>query len=577
MKRNGILVRKKYREYLFSTMSFSLSIYLAAIVDGILVSRLIGAQAFAAVNLTMPIVFIKNIFFCLFISGGVTLAAQYMGARRFKECNRVFTLSLAGGTVFSGLLGLLGFFTIPLQTYLLAGTGTLAEGVRTYLIPLWLLGPFIILANGSAAFMRLESRHKLAAMIPIAANLINLACDYLYIRVFGLGLLGAGFATMTGYGLALFLLLPYYRSKERLLHFVRPGKGDAALLLGMFRVGLPISLIDGCDMLANYTINTTMLIMLGDAGGQVISVCNAAMLYANMICDGMATSMGSVVGALYGERDKRGMLQVLKNALLLSLGACLLLFAFFQLFPEFFAGFYGIREPEILALLIPWLRLHTLAIPLAAPLYILRSFYQSTGRENAATALSVLEGAVFLLPVFYLLSRTGVFAMAASHAVSALMAIVLVVLVMQRKAKKEGCENFLMLRSAKEGLCWEASIGCREEETEAAIREIIAFGRKNGLSDEYANVFGVSAEELCLNIVRYAGLGPEDQIDLFLCILPEESFLKVRDGGRIFNPTEHMENEEWVTGLKLVRSLASKIEYQTLIGFNTTIVTVKTG
>ena len=42
MQRNGELVRKKYMEYLGSTLAFSLSIYLAAIVDGILVGQLLG-------------------------------------------------------------------------------------------------------------------------------------------------------------------------------------------------------------------------------------------------------------------------------------------------------------------------------------------------------------------------------------------------------------------------------------------------------------------------------------------------------------------------------------------------------
>ena len=51
--------------------------------------------------------------------------------------------------------------------------------------------------------------------------------------------------------------------------------------------------------------------------------------------------------------------------------------------------------------------------------------------------------------------------------------------------------------------------------------------------------------------------------------------LRLRDNGNIFNPTEYQDDTgREVTGLKLVRSLTSSIEYNRVIGFNVTVVTV---
>ena len=64
-------------------------------------------------------------------------------------------------------------------------------------------------------------------------------------------------------------------------------------------------------------------------------------------------------------------------------------------------------------------------------------------------------------------------------------------------------------------------------------------------------------------------------IDIFLNISPEAVVLKVRDNGKIFNPTEFIDDSgEMITGLKLIRSITSKMEYNRVIGFNTTIITV---
>lgn len=573
MKRSGTLVRKKYMEYLASTMAFSLSIYVAAIVDGILVGKLISPEAFAAVNMSMPVVYVKNIAFCMFISGGCTLVAQLLGARRFDDCNRVFTLSLCGGVLFSLLLAVAGIITAPALALFLTGSGELSTNVQAYLKPLWALAPLTVLTNGSAGFMRLESRHKLAASIPIVANIINLMCDLFFIKYFGWGITGAGWATVAGYSAAAFLLIPWLCSKERSLRFVFPGPGDLKRTFEIIRVGLPISLIDACDMLKNYTVNITMLLMLGSVGGQIISVCNAAMLYAAMIADGSATSMGTVVGALYGEKDKNGILHVLKASLAFSMGLCLLIFALLECFPAGFAAIYGVTASETLSTLIPWLRIYCIAIPLMVPLYVLRCFYQSTGHENAATALSVLQGAVFLIPIFYILSRVGIYAMASAVTLSIVMALAVVIFWMARRAKSEGFDNFLMLESPEVDKVWEMSIGCTEREAVEASQAVMDVCKNAGLTSSLSSAISISVEELCVNIARYSGLKPEDRIDLFFCIAPDSVRLKVRDGGRIFNPTQYMENGEMITGLKLVRALSSKIEYDQIIGFNTTIVT----
>ena len=51
---------------------------------------------------------------------------------------------------------------------------------------------------------------------------------------------------------------------------------------------------------------------------------------------------------------------------------------------------------------------------------------------------------------------------------------------------------------------------------------------------------GISVEELCVNTARYAAGSKSDMIDIFLNITPEAVILKVRDNGKIFNPTEYI-------------------------------------
>ena len=82
-------------------------------------------------------------------------------------------------------------------------------------------------------------------------------------------------------------------------------------------------------------------------------------------------------------------------------------------------------------------------------------------------------------------------------------------------------------------------------------------------------------EELCVNTAKYAAKSQSDSVDIFVKVSDKSIVLRLRDNGNIFNPTEYQDDTgREVTGLKLVRSLTSSIEYNRVIGFNVTVVTV---
>ena len=58
-------------------------------------------------------------------------------------------------------------------------------------------------------------------------------------------------------------------------------------------------------------------------------------------------------------------------------------------------------------------------------------------------------------------------------------------------------------------------------------------------------------------------------------VFDDSVVLKIRDSGKLFNPTEYMDDGKLITGLKLIRAIATKIEYSVILGFNTTVLTVK--
>lgn len=577
MERSGVLVQQKYMEYLGSTMGFIVSLYLASIVDGILVSQLISPAAFAAINLTLPVYYARNILFFLFVDGGSVLAAQFIGARDKEACARVFTISIGWGAAAMAALGILGCLLLTPTASLLAGDSSLKDMVADYLLPLWLTGPLLILTNGVSSFLRLEGLHKLAIAIPVVANICNLVFDYLFIAAFGWGIAGAGWATGAGYACSLLLLVPYLRRPDRSWHFVGIPADNRRIFRRVLAVGLPMAMIPLGLVLRNLAVNGIAVETLGDMGALTVSLCNAALLYALMFADGSSTALASVCGALYGEMDREGVRQVLKRALSLTFGLCLVIFLLIFIYPAEFIRFYGVDNitPE----LILYLRVSISYMLFLGHVFILRAFYQATRQEKAATVFSLLEGVVLVIGFFFLLSEVSLVLMWAAPALSAVLSVGWLVWYMRRKALKMGQDSFLLVQREDASAVWETSIPATVEaatQASAAVEEFCACYENLDSRQSYAAQ--VTVEELCVNIAEHGGFGAEGHIDVFLRLQEEpvsQIVVKVRDAGKPFNPVHFLDEQgEEFSGLLMVRKLTSNIEYARVLGFNTTIVTI---
>ena len=575
MERNSYLIDRKFNEYLLPTLAMSASLFLASIVDSIMVGNLLGANALAAVNLTTPIVSIKNVIFSIFIYGGSTLAVGYSSRRNLLQADKAFTISICIGTFVSALAALLGsVFAAPTAQLLSVGKSELYPYVLAYLVPCWISGPVIVVNSGMAAYARTDGMRTIASLLPIVSNVINLLFDYILMRFTPMGVAGAGWATVLGYLFGSVLLISYFRSGERNFHFTRVSLRDLPVAKELLTTGLPTALLQACNFLRILVVNNIVLRTVGIIGSQVVTVCLSALTVSMIFSGGIGNTILPLGAALYGEQDNRGLKFLLKKSLILCTAACLAILVLFELFPVQIGGIYGVRSPEAAAMLRKAFRLFSLSIPFSGLAYVIRSFYQCTGQKAASSLFTALEGAVVAVPVIFLCALLGDTALWLSFTVAEVLSLAIMAFVMRGRARKAGKENLLMLDPETEGTTLDFSVDGVVESAVTASERVQEFCLAAGVTRREANAIAVSAEELCVNSAKYA-LGTK-KIDVFTKITPEHVILRVRDNGKLFNPTEYIdESDKEITGLKLIRDLGAKLEYSRVIGFNETIITIE--
>ena len=213
------------------------------LADSMIVGRLLGANALAAVGATGSISFL---FFSIFngISGGCGIVtAQYFGARKNEMVYKAIANSAYIMLGFALLTGSVAFAMVPT---VLAWMGTPAEILPDAIVYMRMTSasvPLIAVYNYASSMQRALGDSRTPLYFLIISCLLNVGLDLLFVGAFGLGVFGAALATMLSQLLAgagsllwAFRTNPYFRLNKQSMAFDKPIAKQAV------RLGLPLAL-----------------------------------------------------------------------------------------------------------------------------------------------------------------------------------------------------------------------------------------------------------------------------------------------------------------------------------------------
>ncbi len=575
MKRNGILLNQKYRALLVSTLAMTASTYLSSILDGIMVGQILGTVELYAINLTTSVVFLRSIPIAMFTFGGNTLSVIYKSKRDQKSADTVFTLSFWAGIVSTAIISLIGIILMAPTAQLLAqGKEELVGLVIQYLLPLWVLTPMVAAVNETAAYARTDGLRKFAVFLPIVANVINLLCDYIYMAIFGWGIAGAGWATVTGYVVGILITIIYFRSPKRTVHFTKAAWGQLKQLGKIFNVGLPSALIYVCNFLRLFFTNAIILSSTGVIGGQIASVSFSLNSLAFILVEGASMTLLPILGALYGEKDSNGQRLTLRYGMIVTVALSVFVLIISEVIPVQLAALYGLTDPSTVDIFAVTFRIFSINIPILAVIYVMRTFFQATKQRGLANLLVMLDGVLTIVPLMYWFAQYDIYWLWLSFPVSKAVTVIITLIAMFVSKKAKHKKNILGIEE-EEGVVYDFSIKNEIPEAILASEEAMTFCEKNKVPEATVNMVGVTVEELCHNIATYARSDSNNSVDVCVRVLPDKVNVRLRDNGAEFDPTDYIDNSgKHITGLELVRMLSSSINYNRILGFNVTNVAI---
>ncbi|MDE6252488.1 MAG: ATP-binding protein [Lachnospiraceae bacterium] len=578
MKRNEKLIKTKLWQYLLPSIMMTAALQMGNIVDTMLVGNIMGADAMSAVKIGMTIDNIMEIPGYVLGVGGSVAVGILLGKREREKADRVYSVTLTISLICGFIFALLSVAS-PALADMLTGGNSLTDDVSGFVFVTLLGAPVLSLALQFMNYVAVDNNPSAASAYVIVSNIINLVLDYFILKYTALGTAGAALSTILGYGLAMVVLIAYFRSPKRMLRFVNPFKNTKGEFILAVSTGIPTLLYMIFETIKDLGLNTIIVRVIGNDAMAVYTICINVVLMVELIVGGIIGTIASIGGVIYGEKDYFGIKSLVKNVLKYSYSVLAIVLIILFCFTDYVVALFGISGGELLDICIKSLRIFIGCLPIYLLNKFMTTYYQSTEKTKLSGIVTSLQNCIVILPVaaaFIFVAKIAGFdmlnALMISFIVSELLTAVIVFIYRKIKYKHQG---ILLLPDMEDENILDISIDGNVEDAEKIPRKIIDFCNEKGVDGSKANLLAVAAEEMIFNIIKYGGKRV-NTIDVNLCITKDSIIFRIRDNGIPFDPTDYSvdSGDFEIHGIEVVKSITDRIQYMRVLDLNNSVVEI---
>lgn len=400
-------VRREFLRYTSLNVLGMIALSCYILADTFFISRRLGADGLAALNLSIPIYSFIHGSGLMMGMGGGTRYSILKSQGNHQEANRVFTHALY-------LIGALAVFFLaaglPLTGAIVTafgGTGEVFLMSRTYLRVILSFAPAFLLNNVLLCFVRNDGAPQLSMAAMITGSLSNVLLDWVFLFPCGMGIFGAAFATGLAPLISMGVLsVHFFRRKNQFYPVV------SRLRLGIvgriLTSGVPSLVAEVSSGVVIIVFNALIMALEGTVGVAAYGVIANLSLVVIAIYTGIAQGIQPILSRGCGAGDRKGVAAILRYGVITVLCVSAVVYGVVALCAPQIAAIFNSEGNSVLqAIAEEGLRLYFIACPFAGCNVVLSIYFTSTERPLPAHVISLLRGIIVILPMAFLLAWAG--------------------------------------------------------------------------------------------------------------------------------------------------------------------------
>jgi len=373
------------------------------VVDSIIIGKVLGKEALAAVGANFPLIFALISFVVGIAIGSTVIIAQYFGAKKMDLVKRTIDtlyIFMFGASIFLTAIGIWGseyifkLISLPEEVIPLA-----IDYFNVYAIGFVFFFGF----QGTSAILRGLGDSKTPLYFLIVSTLMNIALDLFFVLVLKWGIKGVAAATVIAQAGAFFSIIFYLNRYHKFLDF-SPLKMrfDTEIFKKSLRIGLPSGLQQtfvSVGFLALYRIVN----MFGTSTIAAYSIAMRIDMFAAMpamnFSAAISTFVGQNIGANKFERIGRG----LNATLLMTTVISVLVTAMALLFAEPLMYLFT-NDAEVVEIGKQYLHIVSGFYVMFSFMFVFGGVLRGAGDTIVPMFITILALWIIRIPVSYFLS-----------------------------------------------------------------------------------------------------------------------------------------------------------------------------
>lgn len=407
------------------------SIY--GIVDGVFVSNCVGSDAFAAVNLIMPVIMILGSTGFMVGTGGSAIVSKTLGEKKLEKASEYFSMLIYLCIVSGVILSAIGIIFIKPLAELLGATGDIANNCIIYGRTVFFMMTGLFLQNAFQSFLVVAEKPKLGLAVTLLAGFTNMFLDFLFVYVLHLGVFGAAVATGISQFVGAIIPVIYFASGMNNILHLKKCRFNKDIIIKTFINGSSEMVTNMSMSLVNMLYNMQLMKYIGTNG----VVAYGIIMYTGFIFSGtyIGYSLGSapVISYHYGAGNKKELKSLFKHSIILLVISSVIMTLLAEVLAKYLAGIFVSYDKQLLELTTTAIRIYSVSYLISELNIFASSFFTALNNGFVSAAISFLRMFLFqiimilLLPV--IIGINGIWiAVTAAESLALVVSVVFVII-----------------------------------------------------------------------------------------------------------------------------------------------------
>lgn len=373
------------------------------VVDSIIVGKVLGDEALAAVGANFPFIFALISFVVGIAIGATVIISQYFGAKQMDNVKRTIDtlyIFMFFASIFLTVIGI--WFSEYIFKIIDLPTDVIPLAVEYFNV--YALGfVFFFGFQGTSAILRGMGDSKTPVYFLVISTVVNIVLDILFVVVFKWGIVGVAAATVIAQAGAFFTIVWYLNKYHSFLDFSPlKMKFHKDIFMKSLRIGLPSGIQQtfvALGFLALYRIVNIFGVPTIAAYSIAMRIDSFAVMPAMNFSAAISTFVGQNIGANKFERIGKGLKSTLLmiNTISISITIIAVIFAgpIFGLFTD---------NPEVIEIGKQYIYIVTPFYVILSTMFIFNGVLRGAGATIIPMIITILALWAIRVPISWLLS-----------------------------------------------------------------------------------------------------------------------------------------------------------------------------